>query len=341
MNSLTIHPDWSAALPLRPGDLGVYVNSVRRRDLHVLRITDRPAPHFGQAKFVLNLAAATPQWRFSDVRALPAVGSTIQIRTLGSDQVLFDGFVTNQDSRLGSAAEELRVQAEDLPAVRLSARLSGAWQVSDNAALFVPERPCVFNDDRIGLAGGVFLVNTQQTAVFDEGPTARLWSVAEIIQYLLAALGAQDFLGPGLAELQRLAGNVYPPPFHAEGMMLREALAHVAALAGLEVASARLDDGTRALRFYRPGRVGRRYLVSLQVPNQPLDPAASNLWQAGIRISRRPSRKSLLVLGQFKRYETTLPLQPGWNAALARQSYRQYVRSQSDNWLGMADVYRK
>jgi hypothetical protein len=123
--------------------------------------------------------------------------------------------------------------------------------------------------------------------------------------------------------------------------MLREALAHVAGLAGLEVASVRLDDGAHALRFYRPSRLGRRYPVSLQMPAERFDPTASNLWQAGIRIQRRPSRKSLLVLGQFKRYETTLALQPGWNAALAGQSHRQYVRSQSDNWLPLADVYRK
>lgn len=58
-------------------------------------------------------------------------------------------------------------------------------------------------------------------------------------------------------------------------------------------------------------------------------------------MRRRPSRPGLLLRGDIKRYECTLPLQPCWDVARAGGDYRQYVRHLSADWPAVAEVYRK
>ena len=112
----------------------------------------------------------------------------------------------------------------------------------------------------------------------------------------------------------------------------------VAQRGGLAVRSAREGLG---LVFYQPGRGGRRRNIRLQRGGSSLALHKSNLWRGQITFHKRPSRRGVIALGEHKHYESTFQLQPGWDTTRETSRWRDIVRSQSPDWVSVANVYRK
>lgn len=306
-----------------------------------------PAPQFGSAMTALAMGAGHgPERRLQDVLALPSIGSRLQICLPWPEKrILFDGRVTRHIGCVGPHVEQLNVEAEDALSVMLDAPVTGRWQVSGTSLVFLENDKCVFNDDGEGLASPAkYSVNSRTCRVFQPPPGGQLWSVADMLGYLLAGWVPADVLGPALEELESIAGDIYPRRTSLTGLPLREAIARAAALGGLAVrGSVSWHSGRtrRGLVFYRPGRVGRRRAVRLQKPGEKLDIRRTDLWKGRIAIRRRPARRGILVLGDWRQYESTFELKRGWNVSLESYEYRSFVRSEAANWLSVRDVFRK
>jgi len=347
VSAITIHTDASPARVIRPIPLGVYVAGRRRRDLHVEAWSVLPAPDFGVAAIGLAMSSRHGcEHRLEDLAALPPVGSELQIRLLEPvPYAVFEGFVTKHIARIGPDVEGLGIEVEDNLRTRLSAPVTGRWQLSGASPTFVPNEKCIFNDELEGLASTVkYTVNSRPCRVFHPGPAGQLWSVADILGYLLAACVPEDVIVPQPEELERMAAALYPPRISLAGMAVGEAIAKVAGLGGLAARGGiSFANGlvTRALVFYRPGRVGRRRRIGLQRYGQSLDTRRSNLWKAKVVFRRRPRRRGVLLIGDMKRYESTFELKRGWNANLESYEYSDFVRSTAPDWLAVKDVFRK
>ena len=72
----------------------------------------------------------------------------------------------------------------------------------------------------------------------------------------------------------------------------------------------------------------------------PSSTGAGNIFRGSIVTTRRPRRRGVGD-GRRKLYESTFALSPGWDRSLETDRWRDYVRSDSDNWPKVGDVYRK
>jgi hypothetical protein len=86
---------------------------------------------------------------------------------------------------------------------------------------------------------------------------------------------------------------------------------------------------------------GRQRRVGLQPEGESLDCDQSNLWRATVNYEPRPARPGVLVIGEFKEYESTFSMQPGWDPELETERWRDVARGFSDDWETHRDVYRK
>jgi len=347
MSALRLHFPTTPSTVRTPLPLAVYVDGRRRRDLHVEAWTQQPLPPAGSATILLaGPGTDRPAKRMENLEALPPIGARLQIAEAGpAREILFDGRVSKHLTQAGPDAEQLGVEVEDFLRARLAEPIVGRWEVSDGSPTYVSTGKVAFNREPDGLASaGTYTVNSRTSRVFHSADDAQPWSVADMLDYLLAAHLPEGVFAPEPEELENLAGQVFPPAVSVTGLPLAEAIARVARLAGLIVRAGAVGTGLglrRGLLFYRPGRSGRRRRVSLQPAGERLDLNRTNLWQAAVSFRRRPGRRGVIVLGSPKRYESTFTLQPGWDPAEESYHHRDFVRSEAADWPAVADVYRK
>ena len=346
MNTLILRPR-PAPTVVTPAALPVYVAGRRRRDIHAIKWTSAPGPRFGEATFVV--AGSGPLGRcprIEQLPGLPAIGESVRIHSAGwRREVLFDGTVTAHLGRVGPDAEELTFEAADALHVRLGAPVAGRWQADAEQVVAVADATAVFNDELDGLTTAeTHPLNGRAVRVFANGGEGGLWSVADILAYLLAAHVPADVAAPGSEELAALAGDVYPPRMDLSGLTVGEAICRVAEAAGLAVRGGVDESGGRVehhLAFHRPDRNGRRRAVRLQRAGETLDLRRSDLWQGRFVVRRRPGRRSLLLIGDHRRHEVTVELHAGWDKSLESYHYRDFVADEAADWAVAGEVFRK
>ncbi len=318
----------------------VYIDGSRRRDLQVLLWELLSAPRFGRARLTLQPSQLSPvRGRIEDLPSLPDIGSQVLIKPVpnfGSEE--FRGIVTRYIVEVGQE-ERLVAEVQHRLAHILRRTIHSRIQLKEGQPVEVESSKVRFNANRDTLASESLVdLDGRLSRVFDAEPAGRRWSVADAIAYLIATGVPEKVQVPSTGELEDLAGSIDLGAIDITGLTAAEAMTRVARSSGLDIRASRDCCG---LVVYRPGRQGRRTSVRLQATGELLSLTDSNLWRGEIKISRRPSRRAVLALGEKKRYESTFELQTGWDPALQTSRWRDFIRSESDNWPAVADVYRK
>lgn len=316
----------------------VYIDGLRRRDLIVLAWELLAAPEFGRVKLV-GLTSEPGLPRIEDA-VLPPIGAAVRIDA-PQDGEDFHGFVARHLVEVNADGEHLLAEADHWLAVDLGERLIGRWEFGEGQTqeYWVKEETVSFNAGEGTLASeSTRAIRNRPARVFDSSLTAQPWTVADALGYLIAASVGHDIQTPSLQELDNLAGDIELGSLNVTGQTVRDALMNVARRGGLVLRSSRQG---RALVFYRPGRQGRRRSIRLQKAGSALSLDDSNLWKGRIRFHRRPSHRGLLARGKHKRYEATFLLAPGWDPDKQTSRWRDFIRSEPDNWPDTAKVYRK
>ncbi len=335
----TQRPPASPVIRARPAR--VYINGARRRDLRVQTWHVLPAPQFGLVELVWHRAGAVAVSLADSRRVLPAIGSRVHVRSpWGCGGGEFVGVVSEHGVRLGPDGEQLTAEVRHILAELTDKPVGRRWQMAGDAAVQIGPGRVHFNAGSQMLAcKSPVAIGGRATPVFDtQDGNARRWTVADALAYLLATGIDAGVYMPTLAELGSLAGDIDAGSVNVTGMSVGKAMSVLAEGAGLDIRAARQGLG---LVFYRPGWQGRRRSIRLQPRGSALSLAGSNLHSAQVVIKPRPARPGVLAVGEHKQYESTFTLLPGWDASLQSPRWRDFVRSQADNWPKVADVYRK
>jgi len=340
MNPLTLSASQGDRLVLKCRPPRVYVDGARRRDLAVMKWELLPAPEFGSAVLVLDRRAAGGSRRLGDPAPLPRVGSNVEIRSAVEPcGERFLAVVTEHGFVVHQGTERLTAICRDKLGEALRTKVTDIWRLAGGALVEVKRARTHFNADRNSLAtSSTVCLGRRMCRAFDSSLTARRWTVADALGYLLAATVPQAFETPSIEELDALGGQIDLGSLDVTGKSAAEAIAEVARRAGLQMRSG--QEGESIVAF-RPGVQGRGRNVRLQRAGASLDTTKSNLCDARINIIRRPARRPLLALGERKQYESTFELFKGWGETLQTGRWRDFVRSKSDNWAELACVYRK
>jgi hypothetical protein len=316
----------------------IYVDGQRRRDLAVTAWEQAEAPNFGRVEMQLLHDAQGQAVRMEDLPDLVPIGSSVLI-TEPSGGGEFRGVVSAHRSQAQEQGESLSAVAVHELTDILRPILGSFVQLGEDGLVTLPGAEIPFNKRLTGMcSSGPVTVGARQACVFSAAATSRSWTVADALGYLLATAVPADVQTQSLDDLNSLAGYIDLGELNIAGMTVLDALVRIAKRGGLAVRAAGQGVG---LIVYRPGVAGRSMEVQLQQAGSTFSPAASNLCRSDVTILRRPWRKSVLAVGQAKRYESTFTLLPGWDRSLETTRWRDFVRSMSGDWERRCDVYRK
>ncbi len=340
MNTLTL-PTEDNHIVIRCQPARIYIDGARHRDLQLITWDVLPAPDFG--KVMLTVAAMNSTGdtgRIENRGELPAIGASVVIRPPhGSGGLEFIGYVTSHEFKVEQDTEQVFIECAHHLKADLGDIIADIWQFDGLQAVKTSQATVKFNTDLNSLASSsMHSIAGRTCRVFDSSIDAATWTVADAIEYLLAAAVPSDVEIPSQTEIESLAAGIELNSLDITGKSAIEALVSVAKLAGLEIRSARTGRG---LVLYRPGVSGKVHNVALQLAGSSLSTTDSNLWRGRILIQRRPSRCGVLALGAPKQYESTFELSPGWDSGRETSRWRDFVRSESDDWQAATDVYRK
>ncbi len=312
----------------------VYVHGRRRRDLQVLTWDIETAPAFGLVRLAVHeplSGAGSSQTPHPD--RLPPVGTAVFIRPgIEFGRGEFHGIVTRDEVVVGEYGDQLIAEVEHQLAAELRNPLLGRWQMTEGQLVLTDTEAVRFNTSPGLLCGAApQQVGARRCKLFDPSGNGLRWTVADALGYLLATGLPESIEIPSLDELNQLAGGVDLGEYNATGTTLGTALVAVAHRGGLEIRSSRYGLG---IVLYRPGQGGRRSRLRLAPPGETFSAAGSTITEGRIQLARRPSRPPVRVIGDYKRYESTFLLKPGWGSA-PTQEFRQWVLNEHGQYEGV------
>ncbi len=342
MATLTIPPLSQSSLITKVRRVRIYVDGLRRRDLAILSWVQSTAPDFGSAIITVSQTGTSSRDEgFDSLADLPAVGTEVLIQTEGDpvEAELF-GRVASHDLDISDEAGSYpRATIEHHLISAFEKTINSRWQEQDGQAVQIPNSRAVFNSNQSNLVcDDTVTIRGRKGRLFSSAATARRWSVADALGYLLATEAPGEIVVPSQGELDGLAGGIDLGRMNITGMSALEAMVQIAKRGGLGIRSSHAGLGVVIYRVGGPGRVQN---VRLQPAGEKLETDKTNLWRGSITFKQRPSHRGVLALGQRKQYESTFSLSKGWDTSLETSRWRDFTRSHSPDWTGLSDVYRK
>jgi hypothetical protein len=328
------------------------------QDLEPIEIVRSGWPAFSWARLAYNPAACMGATRKAaeDVGVDFAAGKRICVRqyyngiapgaaTFGLP--IFCGDIDSIETRLSSDGESVEIIARDFSANLERLSVCGRRLAKSNGStVFLTSLDTVFDPDSKGNADPipVEIDGKKYTAFCAEPSQGRLWSYAEVIDYLLCEYVLTGQLHvPTLDQLQVLTENQTVRDLDVTGLSLVEALHRCCERIGLKFKfMPRLTpiEPDQAIVFYRAG-TGGTVELNCQKAGQQLSVSKTNI--AALHSTRKfwPVTHRYIGQGDFKIYEATFELVKAWDPSLEATDYDKFSPSTNSDFYQVKDVYRK
>ncbi len=345
-------------LTLVAASVSIMVDGALSSILEPIEIVRSGWPNFSWARLAYNAAACTDETSeaVEDVEADFAAGKKLCIRQYyngvppGSavfSLPIFHGHIDSVETKLSSEGELVEIVARDFSAALKRLTAYGRRVVrADGSTVFLPGLDAVFNPDGRGNAGSTptAVGDKTYTAFCAEPSRGRLWSGAEVIDYLLCEHVLTDQLRrPALEQLKILTENQTVRDLDVTGLNLAEALRRCCKRIGLEfkfVPNPAWTGPDQAIEFYRAG-AGRTVELNCQPSRDQLNISKTNVATLNGSRSFWPITHRYIGQGDFKVYEATFDLVKAWDPNLEDTDYDKFSPSTNPAFYQVKDVYRK
>ncbi len=328
------------ATVLRPLPPRILVAGRRRYDLQALGWRVEGPPLFGQAEIVLRSPlAAGRDVRLEQAHRLPAIGEEVVLLPGDrQDSWRFPGIVVEHRTGIDDGERLVAVLKHRL-GVLLDIHAIGRWVQTPAGPVDRSDLPLHFNTGPETLATpDVHETSSGRvTRRFTSAPEGTRWTFADALSYVIAVFVPESVDVPSREELLDLCGRRELLPARFEGRGLCSVLEELSARAGLVLRGSRSGRG---LVIHKAGE-GRTRQVRLQAPGGDFHPSTTNLWKAEIVTRTRPRKPGVLAIGQKKRFEVTLQLQPGWDPLDETSRWRDTSRELASPGARLESVYRR
>jgi hypothetical protein len=357
-NTIDYFQSEQTQLSLPAASVSILVEGNLCPDLEVIEIVRSGWPEFGWAKLAYNPAAQTGAdvKDAEDVVHELAAGKTVSIRQyynadLFSSTVfglpIFSGQIESSEIQQTVGGEKVEIVARDF-SVNLK-RLSVYGQrlmKEDSSGIFLAGLDTIFNPDGKGNANqaAINLDGKNYTVFCGESLQSRLWTYAEVIDYLLCEyVPAGQLKTSSFSRLQALTENQIVRDLDVTGLNLAEALHRCCERIGLKFKFVpRMSDNgpSQAIVFYRAG-TGRVIELNCQRAGQQLSISKTNIAEMHSKKKFWPVTHKYIAQGDFKIYEATFELIKAWDTGLEQNNYDSFSPSTNTNFCQVKDVYRK
>jgi len=345
-------------LTLAAASVSVMVDGALCPDLEPIEIVRSGFPDFSWARLAYNPASRTwPALKaVEDIGVEFAAGKRLCIRqyyngvppgaaTFGLPA--FHGHIDSIETTLSPDGELVEIVARDFSATLKRFSVYGQRVVkADGSDVFLTGFDTVFNPDGRGNAAStpIALGDKRYTAFCAEPSQGRLWSCAEVIDYLLCEhVLTGQLQTPTLDQLGALTQGQTVRDLDVTGLDLIEALHICCDRTGLEfkfVPRLAPTGPDQAIVFYRAGS-GRTVELNCQPAGQQVSISRTSI--AALRSYRDfwPVTRRYIGQGNFKIYEATFELVKAWDPSLEDTDYDKFSPSTNPEFYQVKDVYRK
>jgi len=314
-------------------------------------------PEFSWAKLAVN-QAAYPDASLTDeeIETRLGIGKSIRVRRRFNGSPpgvavhsfpVFEGHIEVVETRLGSDGITIEVLAKDFSANLKRITVYGQRVGdSDGSTLHLSGTDTVFNPDgKANATAESIESNGKSYKLFAVEPSAgKLWSYAEVIDYLLCEYFSDGQLQiPGIEQLRTLTDNQVVRDLDVTGLNLIDALHRCCERIGLEFKFVPRPEPTgprQAIVFYKSGQ-GRVVELNCQPSGEQLSISKTDIVRLHSRKNFWPVTHRYIGQGDFKVYEATFELVKAWDTADEDTDYGKFSPSTNPDFYQVKDVYRK
>jgi len=315
-------------------------------------------PEFSWARLTYNPASYTGGDLIAaeDVEVEFAMGKSICIRQYyngvppGASAFsfpIFCGQIEGIETMLGPKGQRVEITARDFSANLNRITVYGRRVAQEgNSTAFLPGLDTIFNPDGKANANrATSQVNGKSYTIFCTEPSqGRLWSYAEVIDYLLSEyLPGGRLQIPAIRRLAALAENQVVRDLDVTGLSLLKALHRCCERVGLQFKFVPRPVPTgpgEAIVFYRDG-TGRVIELNCQQGGEQFSISKTNIAGLSSRKDFWPITHKYVSQGDFKVYEATFDLVEAWDPGLEDTNYNKFSPSTNPDFYQVKDVYRK
>ena len=319
-------------LSLPPASTAIFLDGVLCPYLELYEIVHGEWPEFGWARLVYNPASYAPpnSAATGGIESKLAIGISICIRQIYNGTTpgvsafslpLFSGQIEEIRTKIGPDGESLEVTAKDFSSNLKRITIYGQYVVnSDGLFLLLAGFNTVFNENgESNAATKTVETNGRSVTLFaTESLKAKLWSYAEVIEYLLCQyLPSGRVQTPGIEQLRALTDNQTACELDLTGLNLAGALQRCCEMTGLKfklVPRFMPTGPQQAIVFYRNGR-GRTVELNCQQAEEKLSISKTNIDRLSSTKNFWPVTHRYIGQGDFKIYEATCGLVEAWDPA--------------------------
>jgi len=315
-------------------------------------------PEFSWARLAYNPAAYTGDdlVDVEDIETELAMGERVCIQQIYNgvppgaaafSLPLFEGQIEGIETEIGRNGERVEIVAKDFSANLKRITVYGQRVGdSDGTSLFLAGVDTAFNPDGKANANPkpIKVSGNSYTAFCAEPSQGRLWSYAEVIEYLLSEyLPSGQLQTPGIEQLQALTENQNVRDLDVTGLNLIEALHRCCERVGLRFKFVPRPVPTgpvQAIVFYKSG-MGRAVELNYQRAGEQFSISKTNVAALSGRRNFWPVTHKYVGQGDFKVYEATFELAKAWDPADEDTDYDKFSPSTNADFHQVKDVYRK
>ena len=345
-------------LAMPAASVSIFVDGILCPDLQPIEILRGDWPEFSQARLAYNPAAHSDIdiVTAEDIESKFAMGKSLCIRQLYNgippgmaafSLPIFSGQIEAIETKISPSGEMVEITAKDFSATLKRISVYGqriAKSVGSN--VFLPGLDTIFNPDSKGNANPASTeVSGKSYKVFcAELLQGKLWSYAEVIEYLLCEYVSDGQLQmPSLAQLKTLTDNQIVRDLDVTGLDLVEALHLCCERIGLRFRfEPRLvpTGPDQAIVFYK-NDTGRTIELNCQQTGQQLSISKTDIAALHSRKNFWPVTHKYIGQGDFRVYEATFDLIKAWDSNIEDTNYDKFSPSTNPDFYQVKDVYRK
>jgi len=365
-NRIDFFQSTQTRLALSAASVSILVDGMLCPALEPVEIIRGGWPEFSWARLAYNPGAyGVSDWTAAEeIETLFAMGKSIHIHqyfngippgAAAFNFPIFHGQIENIETRLTADGEKVEIVARDFSANLKRVSVYGQRLTeASNSSVFLAGLDTIFNPDgRANANPEPIEVNGKSYTTFCAEPSqGKLWSYAEVIDYLLSEyLTADQLQTPDIGQLRTLTENQIVRDLDVTGLNLIEALHRCCERIGLRfkfVLRLVPTGPDQAIVFYKSdtGRTAelncqrRKVSPSGQIGEQ-LSISKTNIARLHSKKSFWPITHKYIGQGDFKTVEATFDLIKAWDSSLEDTCYDTFSPSTNPDFYQVKDVYRK
>ena len=338
--------------------VSVFFEGVLCPYLELIEIVHCGWPEFGLVCLALN-TAAYPQagpTSVEEIETLFGMGKSICIQQVYNGVPpgvsvesfpIFVGQIEGIETKLTGSGERVEITAKDFSANLNRITIYGRRVVNpDGSTVFLAGVDTIFNEDGRGNASTEPVENEGKslTVFCAEQTQAKLWSYAEVINYLLCEyLPVGQLQIPEIERLRVLTENQIVRDLDVTGLSMLEALQRCCERIGLKfkfVCRPEPVHPEQAIVFYKSD-CGREVELNYQPCGEQFNISKTNISALHSRKNFWPVTHRYIAQGDFKVYEATFELVKAWDSNKEDTDYNKFSPLTNPDFYRVKDVYRK